>query len=361
MVFLEIKGLTKKFGGTVVVDNVNFDVKKGEIVTLLGPSGCGKTTTLRCIAGLERCDGGEIFLDGRLLTSADKKLYVPPEKREMAMVFQSYAIWPHMTVFDNIAFPLKIRKFPTDQIKKKVKEVIEFVRLSGLENRMATQLSGGQQQRVALARALVTNPKVILLDEPLSNLDRNLREAMQYELRNILRKIGITSVYVTHNQIEAMVLSDRVIIMNAGKIEQIGDPMHVYKNPKSPFIAEFFGSANFFDGKVVDKNLGIVEVMIGDSLHRVICQIPDWIKEGQRVKIFVRPEYIQLTKVRDKQNCFGGTIKSISFLGNTTRCVVELENVQIYVNADPRIRYEEGEHIFIKILPEDWSMIPLNS
>ena len=237
-------GLVKMFGTVTAVNDLSFEAKAGEFLTLLGPSGCGKTTTLRLVAGLERPDRGEIQVGGRLLSSATSGLFVPPERRGMGMVFQSYAIWPHMTVFENVAFPLQELRVPRAEIRERVMTILGTVGLGELHARPAPMLSGGQQQRVALARALVSNPEVLLLDEPLSNLDARLREEMRFELREMQAKLGITSVFVTHDQAEAMTLSDRIVVMNAGRIEQEGSPQEVYQRPSTRFVMDFLGRAN---------------------------------------------------------------------------------------------------------------------
>ncbi|MEM0066581.1 MAG: ABC transporter ATP-binding protein, partial [Sulfolobales archaeon] len=226
---IELVQVSKRFGKVLAVDKVSVEIEKGEFFTFLGPSGCGKTTTLRIIAGLEIPDEGRVIMDGADIT------YLPPHKRDTAMVFQNYALWPHMTVFENVAYGLKVRKYPKEEIRRKVKEVLELVRLEGLEDRYPTQLSGGQQQRVALARALVVEPKALLLDEPLSNLDAKLRIEMREELKRIQKSLNITAVYVTHDQEEAMVLSDRIAVMNRGRVVQIGSPEELYGRPKTLF------------------------------------------------------------------------------------------------------------------------------
>src|SRR5574344_2893425 len=229
------------------VDDVNLDIQPGSFVTLLGPSGCGKTTTLRMIAGFESPDKGEIYLGGEAINE------LTPNKRDTAMVFQSYALLPHYNVFDNVAYGLNIRKLPKEEIRKKVLAMIELVQLKGMEDRMTNQLSGGQQQRVALARALVVEPSVLLFDEPLSNLDAKLRVSMRTEIRRIQQTVGITAIYVTHDQAEAMAISDQIIIMNKGVVAQIGTPTEIYYQPKNEFVADFIGEVNFLDGKVVEK------------------------------------------------------------------------------------------------------------
>ncbi|MDH4291869.1 MAG: ABC transporter ATP-binding protein, partial [Dehalococcoidia bacterium] len=273
MAFIKIENLFKKFGKVAAVNHVWLEVKQGEILTLLGPSGCGKTTTLRCIAGLERPDEGDVIIDGKSMFSQG---FVPPSKREIGMVFQNYAVWPHMRVFDNVAYGLKIQKLPKNVIKKKVTENLESLGLTGLEKRFPGQLSGGQQQRVALARALVGNPKVLLLDEPLSNLDAKLREKMRFEIKSLVRRMGITSVYVTHDQAEAMVISDRVSVMNAGDIVQVGTPEEIYKKPANRFVADFIGTTNFIPGEISEllkeRQLAYVHTEFG---QKMLCKMPE--------------------------------------------------------------------------------------
>ncbi len=238
MVDVKIENLTKKFGKVTAVDNISFTAKDKEFTTLLGPSGCGKTTILRLIAGLEIPDNGKIWIDDKLVSDTGVSI-IPTEKRSIGMVFQSYALWPHMTVFDNIAFPLKIRKLSKDEIKRKIRNIVSLVKLNGLEGRYPWQLSGGQEQRVALARAMVYNPEILLLDEPFSNLDANVREKMRYELKKLQGKIGITTIYVTHDQIEARILSDKIIIINNGTIIQEGAIQEILKKPANKFVAKF--------------------------------------------------------------------------------------------------------------------------
>jgi ABC-type Fe3+/spermidine/putrescine transport system ATPase subunit len=238
---LELREVRKAFGNTAAVDSVSLSIMPGEVFTLLGPSGCGKSTTLRVVAGLEEPDAGEVLLDGRLIASASRRFSLPPERRALGMVFQSYAIWPHMTVFENVAFPLQLRRVTRSVIRQKVEHVLGLVGLSGLGSRGATELSGGQQQRVALARAIVYEPRLLLLDEPLSNLDAKLREHMRVELRALQQRLGIAVLFVTHDQAEAMVLSDRIGVMQSGHLEQVGTPVALYERPASPFVRDFLG------------------------------------------------------------------------------------------------------------------------
>ena len=244
---LQLKGLTKKFADLVVVDDLNLTLRAGEFVSLLGPSGCGKTTTLRMIAGFVTPTAGTVEMDGKQMSSATSSL--PPEKRRMSMIFQSYALWPNMTVEQNVAFGLKMRKVAKDEAKRRVGQILNVVQLGHLAARYPNELSGGQQQRVSLARALVVEPEILLLDEPLSNLDANLREEMRGEIRRLHNEFGITSIYVTHDQSEAMTTSDRIAVMNKGRIEQIDDPLTLYTRPKTRYVAEFIGRSNILDGR----------------------------------------------------------------------------------------------------------------
>ncbi|HUN47415.1 MAG TPA: ABC transporter ATP-binding protein, partial [Stellaceae bacterium] len=247
----QIRGLSKSFGSRRVVDDVSLDVADGEFVVILGPSGCGKTTTLRLVAGLEAPDAGSIAIDGRTVSAPAERLFVRPERRGIGMVFQSYAIWPHMTVFENVAFPLRVRRLRGADIAAKVRAVLERVGLAGEAQRPATQLSGGQMQRVALARALVYDPALLLFDEPLSNLDLKLRERLRVELRELQQRAGITSLYVTHDQAEAVELADRIVVMEGGKVAQVGPPAELYRRPRTRFVAEFIADANIFEGAVM--------------------------------------------------------------------------------------------------------------
>jgi iron(III) transport system ATP-binding protein len=330
--FLLLENLIKEFvgrGGEGIVravDQVNIDIKEGEFVTLLGPSGCGKTTTLRLIAGFEFPTYGRIVLDGKEINSQ------PPNQREMAMVFQSYAIFPHLNVFENIVYGLKIQRLDKNTIKEKARRVLELTELTGLENRPPNALSGGQQQRVALARALVMEPKVLLMDEPLSNLDAKLREVMRTEIRRIQQTLGITSVYVTHDQLEAMTLSDKIVVMNQGRIEQIGNPQEIYRRPKTAFVADFIGRTNFVDGVVRGVENGTVAVEIfGKTLLAPPPEIPLTI--GQAVKLVVRPEAVQVV---ESGGHYQGIVKWSSYHGNAVEYnVVVAGQSLVVVNTDP--------------------------
>ena len=269
MAFIEIQNLFKRFKKVVAINHIQLEVNKGEMLTLLGPSGCGKTTTLRCIAGLEKPDEGDIVIDGKPMLSQG---FVQPSKRGIGMVFQNYAVWPHMKVYNNIVYGLKLQRISKQSIKEKAQKVLELVGLDGLEDRYPSQLSGGQQQRVALARALVGNPKVLLLDEPLSNLDAKLREELRFEIKSLVRRMGITSVYVTHDQAEAMVISDRVAVMEAGNVVQIGPPEEIYEKPANRFVADFIGTMNFMSGEMVAVGSNSNEVYVRTEFsEKMLC------------------------------------------------------------------------------------------
>ena len=337
-------------GEVNAVDGVSLNIDKGELVTLLGPSGCGKTTTLRLIAGFEFPTRGRILLDNKPIND------LPPHKRDMSMVFQSYAIFPHLNVFENIAYGLNVQHRPQDEIKKRVARVMEIVGLTGLENRAPNQLSGGQQQRVALARALVMEPKVLLMDEPLSNLDAKLREQMRSEIRRIQKQIGITSVYVTHDQTEAMTLSDRICIINKGKVEQVGSPVEIYQRPANPFVADFIGRANFLDGHVREVRDGeaVVDVM-GHKL--TLPKPPAGVTSGQDVHVMVRPEGIEMNAA----DGLPGIVRQVAYLGSVIDYDVEVGGKLIGVLVyDPRRKalHNEGDTVRLGVIPEATYLLP---
>ena len=296
MATVTVAELVKRYdgGAAAAVDGISFSVAHGELVTLLGPSGCGKTTTLRLIAGLEVPDGGKILFDDQIVSAAEQGQFVPPEARGAGMVFQSYAIWPHMTVYGNVAYPLRMRRANIADVRSKVLETLSLVGLLGLQDRLATQLSGGQQQRTAIARAIVATPGLLLFDEPLSNLDAMLRAQMRVELRQLQRKLNITTIYVTHDQIEAMVLSDRVIVMYGGQIQQIGPPREVYLQPRNRFVAEFIGFSNFIKGTIVardDRTYHVSAFADGPVLR---CHSKAHVKIGDEIILATRSNSIEL-------------------------------------------------------------------
>ncbi len=354
MAFIKIQNLFKKFGNVVAVNHVELEVNKGEILTLLGPSGCGKTTTLRCIAGLERPNEGDIIIDGRPMFSQG---FVQPSKREIGMVFQNYAVWPHMRVLDNVAYGLKLQRLPKRVVKERVTEVLELVGLAGLEGRYPTQLSGGQQQRVALARALVRNPKVLLLDEPLSNLDAKLRERMRFEIKSLVRRMHITTVYVTHDQAEAMVISDRIALMDAGNIVQVGTPEEIYKKPANRFVADFIGTTNFISGEILEvlkeRDLAYVHTEFG---QKMLCRVLDFATAtpNKKVHASIRPEDIEVftepPEYRD--NLFKGIIMHRAYLGNLLYFFINIDSTLIRVQAPYNMVQKEGEELFLFLNPE---------
>jgi len=331
MSVITLDHVTKKYGESVVVNDITDEFGDGEFITLLGPSGCGKTTMLRMIAGFEKPTSGEIRIDGRVVSSADT--FVPPEKRELGMVFQSYAVWPHLNVFGNVAYPLKIRKMPKAEIKEKVEKVLESVHLSQYAGRMPSELSGGQQQRVALARALVAEPKVLLLDEPLSNLDAKLRERMRFEIKEIQERLGINVIYVTHDQGEAMTMSDRVFVINSGVLQQVGSPVEIYRSPKNQFVADFVGKVNFLKG--VSGN-GSIKLDGIDGTLRYDGDVTG------AVDVAVRPENI---RIGGEEAHLRGKLVSEYFTGDTNDCRVKAGNTELRVIA--------GADTYRKFSPDD--------
>ena len=358
--FVEVRSLVKIFpGGIKAVDHISFTVKKGQFLSLLGPSGCGKTTTLRCIAGLEKPDSGEISVDGEIYNSASKGIMMVPNKRNIGMVFQSYAVWPHMNVFHNVAYGLRMNKFPKEEIGNKVEKVLELVGLQGLSDRAVTKLSGGQQQRVALARALVYNPKLLLFDEPLSNLDAKLRERMRLELKKLQKEIGITSIYVTHDQAEAMTLSDEIIIMQKGRIEQIGDAGGIYDRPQNKFVADFIGIANFLEGEIIKRqgvegNYGVCQVSDGAKGYEMKAVVTEGAREGNRITLFFRPENVSIVESSGESvmNVFTGKITNVIHLGNYTDCRIKVGKKEIRAQISPHEKLKENEEVSIGIRPE---------
>jgi ABC-type Fe3+/spermidine/putrescine transport system ATPase subunit len=324
--FLEVRNLVKIFGKLTAVDNVSFKVEQGEVVTLLGPSGCGKTTTLRMVAGFEKPNAGEVEIAGRVVVATNRRINVPPERRDIGMVFQSYAIWPHMTVFENVAFPLNVRRANRQEIKRRVEETLELVGLANFSDRPAILLSGGQQQRVSLARALVYSPSILLLDEPLSNLDAKLREQMRIEIKRLQQQLGFTVLFVTHDQIEAMSLSTRLALMNQGRIEQIGAPQDVYEHPETPFVEDFLGRILRFRGKIIEKRRGF-DVVEFDGLKNVQVRIPESPDAvGKRVLVAIRPEdtRIESNNSDNRDNVIPCDVENILHLGRDLELVLRV-------------------------------------
>jgi putrescine transport system ATP-binding protein len=336
--YIRIENVTKKFGEFVAVNNVSLNIYRGELFSLLGGSGCGKTTLLRMLAGFENPTSGKIYIDGVDMAG------IPPYDRPTNMMFQSYALFPHMTVEQNVSFGLKQDKYPDSEIKQRVSQMLEMVQLSPFTKRKPHQLSGGQRQRVALARSLVKQPKLLLLDEPLGALDKKLREATQFELMNIQDRLGITFIVVTHDQEEAMTLSTRIGVMNAGQIVQIGSPQEIYEYPQSKMIADFIGSVNLFEGQIVEDEPGHVLIRsdeAGGDIHidHGISSAP-----GAKVWVAIRPEKIHLTKqdLKEPHNCVKGVIKGIAYMGNLSIYLVQLDSgKQIKVTMPNQVRAAE--------------------
>ena len=314
---ITISHITKSFGENTVLKDFTETFKDGEFITLLGPSGCGKTTMLRIIAGFEKPTSGELYIDDQLVSGG--KTFVPPEKRGIGMVFQSYAVWPHMNVFDNVAYPLRIQKKPKEQIKAAVSKVLEIVHLSQYAERLPSQLSGGQQQRVALARALVAEPKLLLLDEPLSNLDAKLRESMRFEIKEIQQRTGITVVYVTHDQTEAMAMSDRIFLINSGVVQQCGTPQEIYNHPANQFVADFLGKVDFFKGEVASGRI-VFSSMGGQS-------IPYNGDRTGKVEVAIRPENLYFAE----DGPLSGTLETVYYLGDVNDCRVRVGETLVRV------------------------------
>ena len=354
---LQIRGLTKAYRTTagqeaVAIRDIGFEVAKGEIFTLLGPSGCGKTTTLRSVAGLETPDLGEIVVDGVPVFSSAAKIRVPTNKRGFGMVFQSYAIWPHMTVFENAAFPLTIpsqrRKFTRQQIDEKVRRVLAVVALDGYEGRKATQLSGGQQQRLALARAIVTEPPLLLLDEPLSNLDAKLRERMRFELKRLQRELGVTTLYVTHDQSEALALSHSIAVMNHSVIVQVGPPKDIYERPKDKFVADFVGTTNFLKGTVAGSGrvAGTIAVQMDFGTFDVVHPSTPI---GQEILISARPEHIQVLTYQPQGLSWEAVVETHNFLGFHQDIELRLGGQLIQARLHPSLRIDASMKVYVQI------------
>lgn len=339
MASVTITGVTKSFGNVKVLQEFNQKFEDGEFITLLGPSGCGKTTMLRLIAGFEKPSSGEIYIGDKLVSS--EKEFLPPEKRGIGMVFQSYAVWPHMNVFDNIAYPLKIQKISKSEIEERVNQVLKIVHLEQYKDRFPSELSGGQQQRVALGRALVAQPEILLLDEPLSNLDAKLREEMRYEIKEITKKLKITVIYVTHDQIEAMTMSDRIVLINKGEVQQVAPPQEIYSKPKNMFVANFVGKVDFIKGKVEGS-----KILLDNSNGQTL---PNKSSFKGNVVVAIRPENAILSDDGE----ITGKVYSKFYLGECNDLRVEIGNgniLRIIARASTYNTLNEGDEVKIKIL-----------
>ena len=366
---IQVTGLRKHFSseGKIIkaLDDVDLRIPANTIFTLLGPSGCGKTTLLRCIVGLENPEAGEIRIGDEIVWSAEKKIYLPTEKRKLGMVFQTYAIWPHMNVFDNVAYPLQVQKLPKDEIRERVAKTLSFVQLSGFEERPSTKLSGGQQQRVALARALVAEPKVILFDEPLSNLDAKLREETRKELKEFLSELKITAVYVTHDRLEALALSDSIAVMRSGKIIEIGEPKKIYFNAESSFVADFIGRSNLISAVVEssDDKKTIVDSKIG----KMFCKKSGF-TAGQEITLCIRPEFIRAKTSaglspdfhEDPRVVFNrvqGTLETLLFIGDAYEAEIRVGEILLMAKIDPDTNFKAGDKVTFQIPPEQCLLV----
>ncbi len=359
---IRINNVSKHYfseGKTIkALDQVSLTIPGKQIFTLLGPSGCGKTTLLRCIVGLETPDTGEIMIGDELVWSSKDGINVPVEKRGLAMVFQTYAIWPHMDVYNNVAYPLQIQKLPKEEIRTRVEKTLRFVKLEGFEHRPATNISGGQQQRVALARALIAEPKVILFDEPLSNLDAKLREETRKELRTFLSKLKITAVYVTHDQIEALALSDIIAVMQSGKIIEIGSPRKIYFEASHRFVADFIGRANLLTAKVKSHqdNITIVDTEMGTFS----CQKREF-PVNSDVILCIRPEFIFLTEDEavDGQNHLSGRIENLVFIGEAYEGEIKVGKELLMVKIQPETLLKKGDMVHFSVNPEHCLLVSI--
>ncbi len=367
---LALDGVTKLFGHAAAVDGVSLSIRRGEVFTLLDPSGCGKTTTLRLVAGLERPDAGEITLRDRVVASASRRVFVAPNRRNLGMVFQLYAVWPHMTVFENVAYPLELRGMKRAQVRDKVTRVLELVGLAGTEARPGTLLSGGQMQRLALCRALVYEPDLLLLDEPFSNLDAKLREQMRVEVKLLQRRLGITVLFVTHDQVEALSLSDRIAVMHQGRVEQVGPPRCLYEEPASAFVRDFLGQTVILHGRVCRLPSGHASSVVAVELNGALAgrtlsgrAAPSVVlAPGGAAHLAIRPEDIEVAPhdpPRQETNWLPGVIESLSFVGDRYEARVALGGEYRVVLFIPRGReWREGERLQLGFPPEMVSVWP---
>ncbi|MCW2633760.1 MAG: transporter ATP-binding protein [Blastococcus sp.] len=364
MAELRVNNLYLDYGtgatANAILKGVSMELQRGEVVALLGPSGSGKTTLLRAVAGLESPKSGTITIGERSVFDGERKFEMPAEQRSLGLVFQSYALWPHKTVADNVGYGLKLRKVPGDEIAKRVKEVLGQLGLGHLGERFPHQLSGGQQQRVAIARALVYNPPVILLDEPLSNLDAKLRESLRFELKRLQRELGITSIYVTHDQVEALSLSSQIAVMREGEVVQLGKPRDIYTNPKSRFVAEFIGTSNFLNGRVsaTDGDRVTVDTTEGRLVVRSSAGVP----VGSEAIVSARPEVVEIsTSSADGAvpNEWSGEIVTRMFLGDAVDHVVKVGGFEVRNRSNPNQSIEPGTRVYLRMNPELLTLVPV--
>ena len=367
-VAIRLEGLSKTYPGNTqkAVDGLTLEVADGEVFTLLGPSGCGKSTTLRMVAGLEEPDEGSIYFGGNPIFLSDQGISLPPDKRNLGMVFQSYAIWPHMTVEENVGFPLKARKFPSQGIKSRVAEILELVGMAGMEKRPGPLLSGGQQQRVALARALVTEPRILLLDEPFSNLDAQLREQMRLEVKTLQKRLNIAVLFVTHDQVEALSLSDRVALMNDGVVQQQGSPHILYEEPANEFVRDFIGKTLLFKGKAETANpAGPMAIRVDGAPDCVVfgrCCHPGGVTRGTSVFIGVRPEDIDIvpaTSATAPPGMIGGEVSAALFIGERIEYQVAIDGQRMMITyGDRHDPIKEGARVWLRLRPDGHSAWP---
>jgi ABC-type Fe3+/spermidine/putrescine transport system ATPase subunit len=354
---LQLRGVSKFYGSVRAVDDLTIDVRKAEVLTLLGPSGCGKSTTMRLVMGLENCDQGEVVYGGQILDSAERGLFVPAHKRSMGMVFQSYAIWPHMTVFENVAYPLRVRGVNNAKTRDAVERALDLVGLQGFENRPSPNLSGGQQQRVALARSLVFEPQLLLLDEPFSNLDARLREQMRAEVRILQRRLGITVLFVTHDQVEALSLSDRIVVMKAGLVEQIGTPRELYERPRTIAVRDFLGQTITIEARAaesLDDNALWLDVGKNGRIKAMIPAGDACPPAGTVCTIAVRPEKVEVRpndRPHSDENALYGAIEMLLFVGERFEARIALDgggSIPLYLSAAHD--WKEGQKVVL-LLP----------
>ena len=357
MVSIQIRGLVKRFGSVVALNQLDIDIGSGELFFLLGPSGCGKTTLLRSIAGFHLPEEGKILFDG------DDVSQVPPHKRETAMMFQSYALWPHLNVFKNVAFGLEERRVKKAEIKDRVEKALAMVKMNGLGNRKINQLSGGQQQRVALARALVVRPRCLMLDEPLSNLDAKLRIEMRTEIRRICKEFGLTAIYVTHDQKEALSIADRLAVLDGGNIAQVGTPEEVYRKPRTALVAGFIGETNLVDGQVAFQSGDqiYVKTAIGELVGRP--SNPDWTPQpDERVTVSVRPECLSIDSSPPAQNAIAGKLTESTYLGEVAHYSLSVDGREDPIHLSElnprRVIRDTGETLYATAKPEDIVLLP---
>ena len=348
MSIVQISNVNKHFGAHHALKDISFSIDEGQFVTFLGPSGCGKTTTLRLIAGFLQPDTGEVRSKGQVLSTP--KFAIPPEERHMGMVFQNYAIWPHMSVFENVAFGLNLKRTDKRTLASRVEAILDTVGLSGLGNRHPGQLSGGQQQRVALARSLVVEPSILLLDEPLSNLDAKLREHMRSELKALQRRTGITFIYVTHDQTEALSLSDKVIVFQNGVVQQVGTPQEVYNQPSNLFIADFMGALNKIDGTIIGREGARLKVKSGNIHFEAVPSA--CLADHSQTTLAIRPEAIILDVSGERPNTYASKVIDAAFLGNTIEYVLDVQGVRLIAQASPASPFIPGRNINVEIPPE---------